>query len=332
MKKLTKYKRLFLAIATLFTPLLVAAVSPGKITFSSGVYGPLTIRTEYWDFQGFLRWNKTSATVYESFTVTNRSNQDTYTVETEPHYMAANASCNVDVHLNLFHYTGSNGTDFVIGVIDADTGGTKYTVNFTLYMAGHDVVAMNNYVTKYYTAKPVAFMLNTLVSKVTFYSERVRFDGYCDYLQTDSYYRFKFYNFEFYYSFLQDYEDDDGKIYFMDIYNLFPNISKDKSGRSFIPVVTTANGPYVTIDLGELFVNPSTLDMSTSQLPGYVPTNYFYFPMRAQAKILEYEFKGYVLGVGPGNSEYYFPLSVVETPSFFGDCIHSDYCVEEELV
>ena len=332
MKKLTKFKRLLIGVATLFTPLLLAAISPGKITFSSGVYGPLTVSTSYWDFSGFLKWNKTEATVYETFTVTNKGNNDTYTITTDSHLMAANGTHTVNVRLNLFWYTSSSGTNFDIKVIDASNGTSKYSVNFDLYMASFNSISMKNYTTKYYSTKPCAFMLNTLTSKVTFYPERVRFDGYVDYIQTDSYYRFKLSNFEFTYSFAFPYEDTDGVIYFDDIYNLFPNIPKDKYKRSCIPVVTTVNGSYVTIELGELYVNQNTLDMSTSQLTGYVPTNYFYFPMRQQEKIKEYSFIGYVFGVGPGNMEFGFPLNYIETPSFFGDCIHSDYCVEEELI
>lgn len=111
--------------------------------------------------------------------------------------------------------------------------------------------------------------------------------------------------------------------------NVYPLIAKDKKDNIRIPLKAVGKLGEIHFEFDTLmYVNYSTLEMSSVQKSGYNPTDKFYVPL-GKEKMLEDESSRIVVeGSGYNLTLLSIPLSFYESGKLFGSCVESDYCIE----
>ena len=130
-----------------------------------------------------------------------------------------------------------------------------------------------------------------------------------------SYSEKKFLNYESAYLEITDYN------------NLYPLVSGNGNIK-LIPVSLTNKNGEVSFEVNsQMYVNQSTLDMSSSYLEGYTQTNEFYIPKNKENEFSKNEYKIVVNGFGYSNSQISIPLDFYYSSKLLGMCYDSDYCI-----
>ena len=76
-----------------------------------------------------------------------------------------------------------------------------------------------------------------------------------------------------------------------------------------------------------LYVNPTTLDMSSAKKEGYVPTNCIYFPRNGKRFENEYSCRIGIMDFGLDRNQIVTSFKYKSLHNIIGDCRNSEYCV-----
>ena len=79
-----------------------------------------------------------------------------------------------------------------------------------------------------------------------------------------------------------------------------------------------------------MYVNPTSLEMSLVAKPGFVATPYFYLPKNKCEELLDQTFTIMVEEFGHGKTRFNWDIKYTNNHRLIGDCSNSDYCVVGE--
>lgn len=98
------------------------------------------------------------------------------------------------------------------------------------------------------------------------------------------------------------------------------------------PKIKLRKGRAYTITLNsKLYVNPSTLIMSTTPLPNFVETKYFYFPKTGYKTQKIANFRIVIKNVTPNEYDIVSNLTYETDKAFLGNCMNSKYCIDSTI-
>lgn len=108
---------------------------------------------------------------------------------------------------------------------------------------------------------------------------------------------------------------------------LFNSFNHD-SEIAFIPLtLVKKENKYVLAFANNLYVNKTTLEMSSSYKVGFVKTRYFYLPRNEKRYEDFYECGIVLTGLGQDKSNFISKFRYKSLKNIFGDCRNSKYCI-----
>lgn len=222
----------------------------------------------------------------------------------------------------------------------------SYIANATFYtkdrLTNGDIVTIDPFSLTNYTfvGKSNYVLFNSYLGN-TRCADKIVFDNFKQFYTAEYYHRLSFDNIYFSYTnpvlndaftYEQAYleiKDNIEKDYFkylsndaVDGYRRLPlNIKKITSSDVNI------NQKYQVSLNSKLYVNPDTLIMSVSPLPGFQETNYFYFPKNGFNSQKITEFRLVIHNCTSNNYDIKTILTYETEKAFFGNCMNSKYCI-----
>ena len=91
----------------------------------------------------------------------------------------------------------------------------------------------------------------------------------------------------------------------------------------------TADTLYRFYPINDMYVNPNTLEMSSSKKKGYVKTDRIYFPITCDAEE-KFEFRFVFDYLGANGIQFFYISNVYAPRRIFGNCFDSAVCVSTE--
>ena len=165
---------------------------------------------------------------------------------------------------------------------------------------------------------------NSLINEETY-----NFTDTNEFLSLDSQSKINLSEFGFIYTPSNFYHVNEAYLEIVDYENVYPNLTKvdgDKTIR--IPLTSVNVNKNVSFELNcNMYVNKSSLDMSSIPLEGYEETNSLYVPFSKQMKMCDNEVNIILHESGFDLSKITIPMSFVIDRNAFGFCDDSDYCI-----
>ena len=111
--------------------------------------------------------------------------------------------------------------------------------------------------------------------------------------------------------------------------NIYPNITKiNGSNLIRIPLTIENNNGELSLKAkSNMYVNTTTLDMSSYRLTNYIETSEFYIPLGFEEKMENNESRIVIEESGFNLNTVYIPLTYFKNTRLFGSCSDSDYCI-----
>lgn len=108
---------------------------------------------------------------------------------------------------------------------------------------------------------------------------------------------------------------------------IFDSFEHDKSYAYFnLNLVSSKNGFNLAFK-DQLYVNPTTLEMSSTPKDGFVKTNYLYLPRNEKRIENSYDCTILISGLGIDKSDFMTKFKYKSLLNTFGDCRNSEYCI-----
>lgn len=165
---------------------------------------------------------------------------------------------------------------------------------------------------------------NTLVNQ-----ESYNFKDTNEFLSLDAQSRIDLSELSFTYTPSNYYSVKEAFLEIIDYQNIYPNLTKvdgDKTIR--IPLTAVNVNSNVRFELNNtMYVNQSSLDMSSTPREGYIETSSLYVPFAKQMKMCDNEVKVVLHESGFDLAEITIPMTFVIDRNTFGFCSDSDYCI-----
>ncbi|MBO5578507.1 MAG: hypothetical protein J5955_05365, partial [Bacilli bacterium] len=111
--------------------------------------------------------------------------------------------------------------------------------------------------------------------------------------------------------------------------NIYPNITKiNGSNLIRIPLTIENNNGEISLKTkSNMYVNTTTLDMSSYRSSNYIETSEFYIPLGFEEKMENNESRIVIEESGYNLNTVYIPLTYFKNTRLFGSCSDSDYCI-----
>ncbi len=156
-----------------------------------------------------------------------------------------------------------------------------------------------------------------------------------DFSETNGYYSsngsgsIDFSEFNFLYTPINNYHCDNAYLEIVDYQNIYRNVAKNSDGKTFqIPLEIKQKKSVVSfVTKSNMYVNNTSLDMSSVELSGYASTDNFYIPNGREYDFERNESKIVIEGSGFNKDTVIIPVSFFFLNKHFGSCNHSDVCV-----
>ena len=163
--------------------------------------------------------------------------------------------------------------------------------------------------------------------------EKIGFDQTLDYFNVDNYYLLKLNDAFITYECGLPLPKCIAHLHFVDYLKIFPYLDSDDEVPSFdIPLRTISDLGGIRFAFPtNMYVNPTTLDMSLEARPGFVSTSNFYLPKNRCEELLDQIFTIDVKDFGYGKTSFSWDMRYTNNRRLIGDCSNSDYCVIVEM-
>ena len=113
-----------------------------------------------------------------------------------------------------------------------------------------------------------------------------------------------------------------------DYENIYPHLNKEND-EIILNMSFAQNGSEISFALNEkMYVNTTTLDMSSTPIDGYVETNKLFIPVGKESLFESNETYLYLDGAGYCAEDFYIPFTFYYSKKLIGECYKSDYCIE----
>lgn len=154
------------------------------------------------------------------------------------------------------------------------------------------------------------------------------FEGFTDYYAPDYYQKIDLKSFKIFLdNKYHEFMTSSPSLVLANLDNVFSDIDNVDDYARF-PLVLNDQGDYYTFDLAHtMYVNPSTLRMSSNPKTGYVQTEHLFLPVNEMQN--QRNFGGYFALKSMGIDKDYWVrrFEIKASKNLFGDCHNSKYCV-----
>lgn len=164
---------------------------------------------------------------------------------------------------------------------------------------------------------------------IKFIEEKFSFKDLEDYFLTNSYYKLSLDQFKFDSFLYGNLSYKDAYLVLDDLIPSFLSLSNESNNSSKIPLSLKIN-ENATISLqfkDLLYVEPSSLHMSTRPKSGYVATKYFFLPTNKKEEVSTQSFRFEINELGYNKTYLSWNIEYTNTINLIGDCSNSEYCV-----
>ena len=206
-------------------------------------------------------------------------------------------------------------------------GGAKKTKTIKIYPTTNETIYSYQYINTAYEIDERIFKIESENIKT---KESVRFENTIDYLTNDAYNAIDISEVTFTYDegFELINKKNNNYLKILDLDNVFPYLIKDAYGCIYIPLECVQNKKDITLKFkNHFYYNPSTLDISTYRLSGFVETDKFYVP-KGKLKLLENAtFTVEMNDFGRCKFNIRIPLTFIKDRNYLGLCSNSSHCI-----
>ncbi len=234
-------------------------------------------------------------------------------------------SYQTSIRIPTYFYMGYKGLYCRID-LNKTSGESFMSMDFHIYPL---TAGANIDVSKYYET---GFSVNNVAYQITnnvFYNfaETFSFTDYQDYFSIDTYHRISLSDVSFSSNLRDNLTYSSAEMTFYDVNNIFPYLDHDENKYIHIPLTITGRSKSYFAFKNYMYVDPKTLQMSTTYREGFTQTRYFYLPVNHKQDLLEEYFYIQVLDAGVGKTNITFPVQYLGTTNIIGPCSNSDYCI-----
>lgn len=239
------------------------------------------------------------------------------------HTVPARSTLTLTFEVPTQEFLGPSGMRITITVYNSKEQTAYRSYQLIVYPIGHESINPLNYLEEGFTSRGIAFKFPSKAMEETLY-----FDNYNDYFLTDIYYRLPLEQFDIRTtgSFSEtpvgtgEMIIKDGKFY-------FPNLpTSGKNVRIYLKIVKVGDIYRICLR-NSLYINPSTLVMSSTPITGYVVTDNFYFPVNQLSMMQGLDITFNIQNFGNNKTNLSWTSTFYPTSSIIGPCNSSEYCV-----
>ena len=330
-----KHKALFfLPLTVLTTAGSVKPIMPDipvmeTSTLSLDPIGPCEVYGDDINLTGQVSSRTGFTGIRERVSVAPKGGDYSYFYTTATHNIVKNQPYSFSLPLPIHSMLSENGIDCKVATLNSsNTEIQAYT--FSLKPITKAKINVIDYIKQTYVAP------DTVVDPdrySTYNSENFKFDDFVDYFNEDNYYRLNLNKLKLTYSCVKSFPGCNAKLRFTDYNNVFPNLNNGNLFKPLtIPLRAVVNGSRINFDFPEqMYVNPTTLEMSLNAKPGYRLTKYFYLPINKKTDVIDQVFTLNVTNFGHNKLSFTWNITYLNNRNLLGDCDNSDYCVVGEI-
>lgn len=181
------------------------------------------------------------------------------------------------------------------------------------------------YNTKDYQNSDLSFM-NICSASGILKKEIYKLNHLKPFINIDSFYRFDISSLELLYDGISEITASSIFLSFLDKNNFYPHINKDENGNTIVPL-SLIKGKFYTFEMNNLYVDPISLDMSSTYMDGYRKTKYLFLPKNSVDKFDNYKFTLNINGLGPNEINIIHEFEVDFNTLLIGPCDKAKYCI-----
>lgn len=312
----------------IITPLLMG-VAPNNaaiqtVTISSPVFGPYEVYCANKNAAIAVKSGINKKTlVYEKIIFKDLAKDTSRTMTFAEHYIEKGKSYPIPFVMPLNDYLGRSGMNMTVQVFRSEDNVRIKNVSATIYPCGLTTINPIDYVETGYTTNVTAICFPN-----TSYKETFTFDNFADYFLTDIYYRMPLEQFQI--GIKTNYETfpfGTAKLTILDGASLFPLMNTSGSNVVIDLNLSQIGEKYQLIPKNTLYVNPTTLEMSSRAINGYVATNNIYYPVNKIEDLYGTELEFRIENFGNNKTNLIWRVTCYSSSTFIGACSNSEFCV-----
>lgn len=316
----------------LLMPLTLSAGPINKYQFSSPIYGPFKKHADNPNLQ--ININSSSLInqeVYFLFKIMDDNN--TVIAQSKSTNTVISKFQNGKVNINLLTqaYLDDNGMNVLFNLIDSNSSNILLSSSFQVFPIKSNTYNPIEYSQSHIFEYSTSFKFAN--SGVITYQEKYIFNDFFDYFLIDTYYRLLINQYCFSYQYINDLTYRNAFLILPDSFNEFCYIETDENGQVVVPLSLIKDGEEYSLSFPTMmYVNPSTLEMSITKIPGFSITSYFYLPINHLHDLSESTFTFVIEGLGYSQSNFVWTASFLVYQGLIGPCDNSNYCVVGGIV
>ena len=325
-----KIKELFLLTVLLSPLFLSASYLKDSFILNFDVIGPFHVGDPDVTITGTVVSQNNYSKIKERFSVGAIGEEYTYFELSAAHSAQKNKGYELTFTLPLQHMLTTKGLQCKIDIYE-NSNLILYTNIFKIQPPQKQKLDIKSYINSYYTEP---YVLAKPGDGSPIVAESIKFEGFIDYFNENTYYRISLNNFYALYSGYKSFSDASGTLFFADFNHAFPYMYTNAHLPSFdIPIKATFKNEKIIFSFAKtMYVNEKTLEMSLSKRTGFVATPYFYLPINKAKDLLDQSFTLKFNSFGYGENKISWNIRYITTRYRIGDCQDSDYCVRGENI
>ena len=322
-----KIRRLLFMLPILVLPImgiseLAISIDPVKLTVEQ--IGPYTKKCENQTLNYKITAVKSTKNrnIYEVFKFGTIETPNIYSTKTAVHVAPLSSATTLSVTMPTSTLLNENGMMVTISIYNSED--TLYIEkSFTIYPIPSETVDPT--VVGSYQSKIISVKITS--NKITNTSDSYTFTNIKSYFNNTIYYRLPIEEFLFTHV-------DAGELTYGNCYmsligyqRYFPALSHFLSTAKIpLKLVKKENG-YGLDFANTLYVEKSTLKMTTSAREGYVATNNFYLPVNFRDELSDLKVYFVIEDLGISKLKMSWKTTCLMDNAFIGDCSDSEYCI-----
>ena len=225
---------------------------------------------------------------------------------------------NYSFRLNDFDNIAREEVIVKFGLYDTSTKKYLNYINGHLYNKKENRISISSGTTYEYDR---LFYLRD--EKVT---EKYVFNNFSEIVEIKDYYRLDLSSLSFEYYCYKPFDATEACLYLDDEDNIFPYFNVGFNLKT-IPLYINNKDNTVNFIFKNLYVNPTTLDMSLVNREGFISTNYFYLPKNKINKLQGFPLTLSLIGGGVNNISFDYDFTINLSSLLIGPCNQSSFCI-----
>lgn len=323
-----KFKSLILL---LITPFLMGAIPggggglfDGEMKIETPLMGPFDrYQSDVSSTLTVISTYKLRQTIYERLTFEDLATSASRVYSLASHVINGNSSETVSFNIPTSLYMGSSGMSITIEILRSSDNYVFIASTMFINLPGHETINPINYSSSSFVSKVIGVGYPSTVAR-----EVLTFSGFTDYFLTDIYYRIPLEQFDI--GIQSDFASEpigEANMIIENGKDLFPNLS-GVGNHVLLLLDLVKIGEIYRLSLKKpLYVNPVSVQMSSTALSGYVATNNIYYPINQLDEALGLKITFNIMNFGNNKTNLKWSTYCYSASPFIGPCNNSEYCV-----